>query len=128
MFYTFDENLFSDMHKDAYGFRPRGHAFYNADTTDAVKQRIWDAVCEDVEAAIERENNERDAAQIAWEDRIAKLCADHNIDRATAIRWDMDAEDAKNGDTFDIGFYCYLVGIRYVNEHNISCWLKEDSK
>ena len=124
MSYTFDENIFSDMHKDAYGFRPRNHRFYDADTTDAEKQRIWDAVCEDVEEAIERENNERDAAQVAWEDRIAKLCADHNIDRATAIRWDIDAEDARNGDQIDVGYYCYLVGIRYENETAIKEELK----
>lgn len=28
--YTYSEELFSDFHKDAYGFRPRGHEFYSA--------------------------------------------------------------------------------------------------
>ena len=41
--YTYSEELFSDFHKDAYGFRPRNHRFYDADTTPAEKQEIWDA-------------------------------------------------------------------------------------
>jgi hypothetical protein len=41
--YTYSEELFSDFHKDAYGFRPRDHRFYDADTTPAEKQEIWDA-------------------------------------------------------------------------------------
>ena len=40
--YTYDENIFSDFHKDAYGFRPRDHRFYDA--TPAEKQVIWDDV------------------------------------------------------------------------------------
>ena len=30
MKYTFEDNLFSDLHKDAYGFRPRYHRYYEA--------------------------------------------------------------------------------------------------
>ena len=31
MEYTYDENIFSDLYKDAFGFRPQGHHFYDAD-------------------------------------------------------------------------------------------------
>lgn len=34
--YTFSEELFSDLFKDAYGFHPRSHPFY--DDNDAEKR------------------------------------------------------------------------------------------
>jgi len=41
--YTYSEELFSDFHKEVYGFRPTGdHWFYGA--TPAEKQEIWDAI------------------------------------------------------------------------------------
>jgi hypothetical protein len=45
MTYTFDENLISDLHKDAYGFRPdvsfwATFAAFNPDQ----KQALWDSM------------------------------------------------------------------------------------
>jgi len=41
MKYTFDENIFSDLYKDAYGVRPRGHAFYTASNEEKQKNMGW---------------------------------------------------------------------------------------
>ena len=51
--FTYDEELFSDLHKDAYGFRPRIHNFY--ESTPEEKQKIWDATILDMNAAQEAE-------------------------------------------------------------------------
>ena len=51
--FTYSEELFSDFHKDTYGFRPRAHEFYDA--TPARKQEIWDAMGEDFNLEQERE-------------------------------------------------------------------------
>lgn len=53
--YTYSEELFSDFHKKAYGFRPTGdHWFYGA--TPAEKQEIWDAVGRAFDRAQAEEN------------------------------------------------------------------------
>lgn len=59
------------------------------------------------------EANEAAMAIAACVPRIQSMIADFGIDRATAIRWDMDANDAYNGDVLDASFYCYLLHIPY---------------
>jgi len=113
MVYTFDNDTVSDLHKDAYGSRPgagwwgRWHAM-----SDAMKQEEWDHLL----AAAEREaNEEREAeerARVRWDAHINQMMLDHGIDRATALRWDMQAMGAGG----DEGYYCYLWGISYANE------------
>ena len=40
--YTYSDELFSDLYKDVYGFRPRGHEFFTA--CPERKQEIWDQI------------------------------------------------------------------------------------
>ena len=44
--YSFDENTLSDLHKDAYGFRPHNDGFWTTwrDADDDGKQAIWDGL------------------------------------------------------------------------------------
>jgi hypothetical protein len=48
--YTFDENLVSDIHKDAYGFRPRD-GFWSrwSNATIDQKQVIWDELLDEAQ-------------------------------------------------------------------------------
>ena len=70
--YTFDENILSDLHKDAYGFRPRSEEFWNAwDSADADgKQRIWDGLLDAADRAAENEREMQIEAIHDLEDRI----------------------------------------------------------
>ena len=63
MEYTFCDNVFSDLHKDVYGFRPRNHPYDNASDED--KQIIWDNLCAELEL---NEKNARAAEQEAVEE------------------------------------------------------------
>jgi hypothetical protein len=49
--YTFSEELLSDLHKDARGFRPRSEWFWHDWNTsdDDGKQAIWDNLVEELE-------------------------------------------------------------------------------
>jgi len=61
MAYTFSTELFSDFHKDAYGFRPRmDDTFYRSD--DQEKQAIWNTTQEDLDRRNQAEINAADAA------------------------------------------------------------------
>lgn len=116
MAYTFDWNLVSDLHKDAYGYRPTS-IWWRAwrDMDDAGRQGEWDRMCDLVQdGELERARSEA-AAQERWEAHIAQLMSMNGIDRATALRWDMDALDCQG----DVGYYCFQWGISYHNEQAI---------
>ena len=85
MTYTYDENVFSDLHKDAYGFRPRGHEFYDA--TPERKQEIWDYFCTIVEENIAAEREQADRALRDFEQEVENMIDLGAGDRTTALRW-----------------------------------------
>jgi len=83
--YTYDETIFSDLHKDAYGFRPRGHNFYTA--TPAEKQKIWDTTILDMEAAQEAEIAREKECEKEFKNQISKVIEAGAGNRITALRW-----------------------------------------
>ena len=109
-----DLSCLSDMHKDAYGFRPSGEYLRNVAAMPKVEQDreldyLQNAIVEAIDA--ERAGEVRAAAE--FEADMAKLQATHGIDRATAIRWDAEAFDATNGGGYDPEYHCYLRGLKY---------------
>ena len=88
--------IYSDIHKDATGSRPRDWA--------AIQLKSNEELLEDIEyfskvadEEIERERAAQAEQKKLWEAHIAGIMRDNNVDRATALRWDMDAMDV-NGD------------------------------
>jgi hypothetical protein len=103
-----DASIFSDLFKDVNGFRPRGtlHEFNSKAEFDLAFERLQVRLDEQQE-----EQKEIDAHSIrAYNARIASLMQDHSIDRATAVRWDMEAEGA---DGQDMDYYLFLVHLPY---------------
>lgn len=85
-------DLIRDLHKDARGFRPsQGWMEIFNGSSDVAKQETWDQLEREM---IEREDEdlrqERESVT-AYNSRIDGMVADYGIDRATAIRWDLDA-------------------------------------
>jgi len=85
--YDYSEELFSDFHKDAYGFRPRNHRFYDADTTPAEKQEIWDATGRAFDRRQAEEARREEEALADFKDQITKVIEAGAGDRQTALRW-----------------------------------------
>lgn len=86
--YTFDESLYSDLHKDVYGFRPSAASFefWNS-MSDAKKQAEWDLL-------LERLSDELDQDRMDLADHMCEI--DHMImdtiehgarDPQEAMRW-----------------------------------------
>lgn len=99
--------IYWDMHKDAYGVRPRG-----------IDTSAW--TLEDFEAefailgkAIECEEMARKEAETEavkkFEQHVTNTICMGAGDRATALRWIMDASSA-NGDW---EYFCYDLGLPY---------------
>jgi hypothetical protein len=108
--FTYDEELFSDLHKDAMGFRPRGHEFYSASRER--KQEIWDSYIDTLNVELERESAERVANSAAFEKKISDLIDMGAGDRETAIRWLMTSDDEEDDFThYGVSWALYSFGL-----------------
>ena len=109
--YTFDENTVSDLHKDAYGYRPC--KFFWAswhEANDEFKQKIWDELIVELNESIRKEEAEQQVAIAATEVRIQtimKMVAGST--RQDAIRFLDDAYDCRG----DISFLEFHLGVPY---------------
>jgi len=115
MAYTFDENIVSCLHKDARGFRP-GEWWWSEwnNASNDEKQRIWDALGDELAAEMEYERKRQEAAVAAFEADIAKLIEAGAPDRATAIRWFVQSMDLDEIDLWYGGSYiCYELDLPY---------------
>ncbi|NBR24648.1 MAG: hypothetical protein EBU08_12940 [Micrococcales bacterium] len=101
------QSIYWDMYKDAHGIRPR-----HVDTTHWTEE-MFVAEFEALELTIRQEELQRAFAEgkaiERFEARVDDLMATGAQDRATAIRWIMDAEGA-DGDT---EYADYLLGLPY---------------
>jgi hypothetical protein len=109
--YTFDENIVSDLHKDAYGYRPR--EFFWADwhaSDDDGKQWMWDDLMDALTESVEQEKQQQAAAVAATEARIQEILdMVAGSTRADAIRFLDDAYDTRG----DVNFLEFHLGVPY---------------
>ena len=100
------QEIYSDMHKDAYGFRPRFD--YSTWTLDKFNSQ-FELMGQIIEAdnKVEKENQEKSAHD--FEMRVLSLLQTGAKDRAMAIRWIHEAEGS-NGDN---EYLCFLLGLPY---------------
>lgn len=97
--------LISDLYKDATGTRPSvsfTSAFTSASQTS--QQEMWDSLCLELATRETYDAQQEINSQRVFETRIAGMVADYNVDRATAIRWDMAAFDIDIADIIRRGF------------------------
>ena len=100
------QEIYSDMHKDAYGFRPRFD--YSTWTLDKFNSQ-FELMGQIIEAdnKVEKENQEKSAHD--FEMRVLSLLQTGAKDRAMAVRWIHEAEGS-NGDN---EYLCFLLGLPY---------------
>jgi len=95
--YTFDENIVSDLHKDARGFRPAPHFWEQwVLSTDQRKQRIWDDLINEMKESMDRERRMEREAIKDFESDINLNIALGAGDRETALRWMTQDEEFFN--------------------------------
>ena len=112
--YTFSTELFSDLHKDVYGFRPRGHWFYDASATDQERQEEWDYLCKRLGEQIEEENIAKAKALEDLYQRVAELRKSGAKDDQQALKWIVQS---LNPDAIDLRYggdwVCYELGLAF---------------
>lgn len=113
MTYTFDEKIVSDLHKDAFGFRP-GAIFWNnwINATDDQKQVMWDNLLDALDRAIADKKAADERAIQDFENSIATAIASGAKDRATAIRWIVESLEITDcHKRYDAGYICYRLDL-----------------
>jgi hypothetical protein len=123
MSYTFDENIVSDLHKDARGFRPSQTwwSVWNQVSDDA-KQDIWDALCVELSETMDREHQAQARAALALTERLEQMYALGAKTEVQALKWIMEAEEFDDSDLrYGASYFCYHFGLSYsaVNEFRI---------
>lgn len=111
MSYTYSDELFSDLHKDAYGFRPGGAGFncWNAMTPDQ-KQARWDQMV--IDLATNEENRAREEEANAIDFVIAMDFAMSETPGLTQRQYVISMME-ENMALDDPDFLCYKLGLKY---------------
>jgi hypothetical protein len=105
--FTFDFDVFSDIFKDTYGFRPDGHAFYAESTTDAQRQEMWDDLMDHNAYEMDRLRRETEKAIARFEKDIALIQSVVDCGREQAIFHYVQSLRPDTSDLRDPGFICF---------------------
>ena len=108
--YTFDDNTFSDLYKDAYGYPPSlKNKYYTA--IPSLKQKIWDQVLDDLDHEFDRLREHELRKIKEFEEQILSTMEMGAPDRLTAIRWLVSMID--HGGDHD--YVAFKLGIPYTS-------------
>jgi hypothetical protein len=110
--YTFDENIVSDLYKEAYGIRPRDYFWFDwENASNDEKQKIWDQLLEVALAEAEEYYQEQLTAEQDLETRIIPNIQSYlnGCSREDAIRHLHETYDTY-GDT---EYLEHQIGVRY---------------
>ena len=112
MAYTFSNELISDLHKDARGYRPDGGWMYVWENqTDKAKQVIWDMLCEELEANMAAQKEAEEKALTEFRGKIRQIMDLVSCKWHDALRHLMVAEGHEVGyNTHDEDFDYFLWG------------------
>jgi len=108
--YTYDVGSFSDLHKDARGFRP-SEGFWqwvNNATPDELQEK-WDSLTEELNQAIAEEKAMEERCLVLFKEDLARMSAAYSISIPEAI----DIMHQINGTRGDNEFLDYQYGVAY---------------
>jgi hypothetical protein len=113
--YTFDEQIVSDLHKDARGFRPTQYWWDQWSLcTDAQKQTMWDALSVELEEEMNRERLAKARAMLALTERLEQMYELGAKSEVQALQWIMEAEEFSDYDLqYGADYFCYHFGLDY---------------
>lgn len=115
--YTYNDNIVSDLHKDARGFRPSEYFWEEWTQAPAdVKQIIWDDLCDELAENSAREQREQERALKGFWGDIRQNRSLGAKDDLTAIRWILEAEDFSEYDlAYGADYVAWHFGLAYNN-------------
>jgi hypothetical protein len=126
MAYTFDENLISDLHKDARGSRPNEYFWAKwVNSNDDAKQVIWDSLLDELDSVREEEQTNEQIAIVNFERYVTSVESVSNS-REQSIKWILEGLELTKSDKMYGGEYiCYKLGLPYSYAAQFDIALKE---
>lgn len=120
MTYTFDERIVSDLHKDAYGYRPSTYWWSLWMTsTDDEKQLTWDNLLVELRHSMDEERDRHARAEARFGELIAKNMQLGAADEFTAVRWILDAEELSTIDLmYGSDYVAFLFDLPYKGKYD----------
>ena len=100
------QEIYSDMHKDAYGFRPRFD--YSGWTLDKFNSQ-FEIMGKIIESDNQLQKEQQAEAAHDFEMRVLSLLQTGAKNRAMALRWIHEAEGSNGDDEY----LCFLLGLSY---------------
>ena len=111
MDFTYDDNTFSDLHKEVHGWRPSNSLMVEwNERTPRQKQELWNALCDQLEDVMAEEKAAHERKLAAFEKFVEYNMRLGASTRRDAIRWIFDAEDISFDDP---GYASWLFGLLY---------------
>ena len=124
--YTFDDNIISDLHKDARGFRPCEYFWEEwTQSPDDAKQQIWDNLVDEMNRAMEQQKADEAAALVAFRKVVAAQMKFCDIKWTKAVEYLADAEDMSIDCEQDFDYFLWGQGIGYEDRLKIRKLYKE---
>ena len=116
--YTFDEQIVSDLHKDARGYRPTEYFWEEwSQCGDDTRQAMWDNLLEELAAETARQLDAYARAEIAFHQRVQGTMVAGARDELTAIRWILEAEQLSKFDlAYGSDYVAWHFGLPYKGE------------
>ena len=88
MTFNYSDDCFSDLHKDVYGYRPRGAAMEEWNSrTPRQKNELFNALCDELEEVTRDEKRQADRNLFEFTGQIMDMIELGAKDRETALRW-----------------------------------------
>ena len=114
MDYTYSDKLYSDFHKDAFGFRPSTLTIVNwIEMTPDEKQAEWDSIRRVFEYNQRQEELAKQRATQDFESLVELAISVGAKDRETAIRWLTKDEDFDHSQ--DVEHWVYNQGLLFTD-------------
>ena len=122
--YTFSNDIISDLHKDARGYRPL-QAFFDMwnESSDDTKQEVWDMLVEEMEL------NQKEEARIEAENLVKFRKLIRSVMDTASCNWKVALRyliDAENLDiNFELDYFLWDQGLGFADRNKISRLYKE---
>ena len=102
-------SIYSDAHKDAYGFRPRGeHTFLELQAMSPAEiQAEFDRLSETISEQVDAEREAERHAAMKLRNDASTIAMEHGISLADAYRWLMQAEGCEG----DLEHFLWRMGL-----------------
>ena len=124
--FTYSDDIISDLHKDARGFRP-GEYFWEewTQSPDNVKKKIWDDLCCEMEQSMAEQKAAEADALVEFRKTVAAQMALCNVTWTKAVDYLADAEDCDIEYDQDFDYFLWNQGIGYEDRLKIRKLYKE---